>query len=100
MEVISIERSTYEVIGFAASLVEEHPTLSHQPFHDSTSGAARPLVACYQRDARKVNISFESSNGLPIIRHQKASHLNICQSRFGTDGLVLFDANIRKVLEL
>ena len=35
-------------LGFAASLVEEHPTLSHQPFYDSSSGA-------------KVIISFESS---------------------------------------
>jgi hypothetical protein len=26
-------------LGFAASLVEEHPTLSHQPFYDSSSGA-------------------------------------------------------------
>jgi hypothetical protein len=45
--------------GFAASLVEEHPMKSHQPFYDSSSGAARPLVACYQRDARKVIICFE-----------------------------------------
>ena len=26
-------------LGFAASLVEEHPKMGHQPFHDSTSGA-------------------------------------------------------------
>ena len=46
-------------LGTAASLVEEHPMKSHQPFYDSTSGAARPLVACYQRDARKVIYYFE-----------------------------------------
>ena len=35
-------------LGFAASLVEEHPKMGHQPFYDSSSGA-------------KVMISFESS---------------------------------------
>ena len=29
-------------LGFAASLVEEHPKMGHQPYYDSSSGAARP----------------------------------------------------------
>ena len=28
----------FNALGFAASLVEEHPKMGHQPFHDSTSG--------------------------------------------------------------
>ena len=59
----SIPRSAincFNALGFAASLVEEHPKMGHQPFHDSSSGAARALLACYQRDARKVIISSES----------------------------------------
>jgi hypothetical protein len=39
--------------GFAASLVEEHPTLSHQPFYDSSSGA-------------KVIIAFELPKSLIV----------------------------------
>jgi len=54
MEVISIERSTYEVIGFAASLVEEHPMKSHQPFYDSSSGAK--VIICFE--LAKLSFSF------------------------------------------
>ena len=38
----SIPRSAincFNALGFAASLVEEHPKMGHQPFHDSTSCA-------------------------------------------------------------
>ena len=31
-------------LGFAASLVEEHPKMGHQPFHDSTSGAKVGII--------------------------------------------------------
>ena len=40
-------------LGFAASLVEEHPKMGHQPFHDSTSGA-------------KVIITFELPKSLIV----------------------------------
>jgi hypothetical protein len=29
----------FNALGFAASLVEEHPTMSHQPYNGSSSGA-------------------------------------------------------------
>ena len=32
-------------LGFAASLVEEHPKMGHQPFHDSSSGAKVGIIS-------------------------------------------------------
>ena len=53
MEVISIERSTYEVIDFVASLVEElHPWLTPAPYQGTSNVSQMKAMAGRGTDKR------------------------------------------------
>ena len=65
----SIPRSAincFNALGYAASLVEEHPKMNHQPFHNSTSGTKVVIssdftkqIACfYQCDSCNFLVDF------------------------------------------
>ena len=69
MEIVLDSMFCYKLLnalGYAASLVEEHPKLNHQPFHNSTSGTKVVIssdftkqIACfYQCDSCNFLVDF------------------------------------------